>query len=75
MSRAEPVELTYGELEERLDRFASLTVRLGLKPGDRLAMLIGNRYQFVEIMYGAMRAGVVPVPLNTNSAPTCSRIS
>ena len=65
LSRAVPIELTYGELEERLDRFASLMVRLGLKPGDRLAMSVGNRYEFVEIMYGAMRAGVVPVPLNT----------
>ncbi|HZT20144.1 MAG TPA: AMP-binding protein, partial [Dongiaceae bacterium] len=65
LSRAEPVEVSYGRLEERLDRFARLTARLGLKPGDRLAMSIGNRYEFIEIMYGAMRAGVVPVPLNT----------
>src|SRR5580704_15258762 len=65
LSRAEPVELSYCKLEERLNRFASLTARLGLKPGDRLAMSVGNRYEFVEIMYGAMRAGVVPVPLNT----------
>jgi len=44
LSRAVPIELTYGEMEERLDRFASLMVRLGLKPGDRLAMSVGNRY-------------------------------
>ena len=42
-----------------------LTARLGLKPGDRLAMSVGNRFEFIEIMYGAMRAGVVPVPLST----------
>jgi len=65
LSRAQPIEVSYGKLDERLDRFAGLTTRLGLKPGDRLAMSIGNRYEFVEIMYGAMRAGVVPVPLNT----------
>ncbi|HEY2112476.1 MAG TPA: AMP-binding protein, partial [Dongiaceae bacterium] len=65
LSRAEPLEITYGRLEERLDRFAGLTARLGLKPGDRLAMSVGNRFEFIEIMYGAMRAGVVPVPLST----------
>ena len=59
-----PREVRYGELEERLSRFASLISGLGLKPGDRMAMAVGNRFEFVEIMYGAMRAGVVPVPLN-----------
>src|SRR6266404_4071437 len=65
LSRAEPIEISYGELDQRLDRFARLTARLGLKPGDRLAMSVGNRFEFIEIMYGAMRAGVVPVPLST----------
>ena len=51
-----PIEITYGRLEERLDRFAALTKRLGLNPGDRLAMSVGNRFEFIEIMYGAMRA-------------------
>ena len=36
--------VSYAELEERLDRFAALVTKLGLKPGDRLAMSIGNRF-------------------------------
>lgn len=59
-----PREVSYRMLEDRLDRFAALCRANGLSPGDRMAMSIGNRYEFVEIMYGAMRAGVVPVPLN-----------
>jgi len=67
--------VTYATLEDRLNRFASLTRDLGLQPGDRMAMVIGNRYEFVEIMYGAMRAGIVPVPLNTKlGADTLSYI-
>jgi len=61
---AAPREVSYGELEARLDRFASLMASLGMKPGERLALALGNRFEYIEIMYGAMRAGVVPVPLN-----------
>jgi long-chain acyl-CoA synthetase len=56
--------VTYRELEERLNRFANLILAAGLAPGDRTAMAVSNRFEFVEVMYGAMRAGVVPVPLN-----------
>jgi len=65
LTREPTREVTYRELEERLDRFAALVTAMGLKPGDRLAMCVGNRFEFIEIMYGAMRAGVVPVTLNT----------
>jgi len=58
-------EVSYGELDGRMDRVASMLTARGLVPGDRVAMAIGNRFEFVEIMYGAMRAGLVPVPLNT----------
>ena len=62
-------KVTYRELEERLSRFARLIGAAGLGPGDRMAMAISNRFEFVEVMYGAMRAGVVPVPLNTKQGP------
>lgn len=57
-------EITYGQLERRLNQVASLLAGWGLTPGNRMAMAVGNRFEFIEIMYGAMRAGVVPVPLN-----------
>jgi len=65
LSGAIPRTVSYGEMEARMNRVASLLTGLGLVPGDRFAMCIGNRFEFVEIMYGAMRAGIVPVPLNT----------
>ncbi len=64
LSRPRPRQVTYGELDQRLDCVAALLTRFGLHPGDRLAVAIGNRFEFVEIMFGAMRAGIVPVPLN-----------
>lgn len=59
------VRLTYAELNRRADRVAHvLTDRLGLQPGDRVATLLPNCHQFVELFYGAARAGLVVVPLN-----------
>ena len=61
----EPVrEVTYSELEERMNRVANLVAAQRLEPGDRVAMCVGNRFEFIEIMYGTMRAGIVPVPIN-----------
>ena len=65
LSRETPCKTTYASLEARLDRVAAMLTRLGLESGDRLAMAVTNRVEFIEIMFGAMRAGIVPVPLNT----------
>ena len=61
--------LTYRELDARLDRMAAWTRSVGLVPGDRLAMVMGNNTAFIEAKFGAMRAGVVPVPVNTRLGP------
>ena len=56
--------LAYGALDGRLDRAAAALAALGLAPGDRLFVCVGNRTEFLEIFFGAMRAGIVPVPAN-----------
>lgn len=73
LSRDPPRRVSYAELDSRVDRVASTLARLGMSPGDRLAMAISNRVEFVETMFGAMRAGVVPVPLNTKLGPDALR--
>lgn len=57
--------LTYGELETRLNRVASLLESLGLSPGTRVALLVGNRREFIEVVYGAMRSHMLPALVNT----------
>src|SRR6185295_7884099 len=59
---------TYGQLDERMDRVASMLARLGVRPGERVAMLVGNRVEFIEFFFGAMRAGTIPLLLNTRLA-------
>jgi acyl-CoA synthetase (AMP-forming)/AMP-acid ligase II len=55
---------TYAELDRRANRVARALTAQGLGPGDRVAVLLPNGHQFVEIFYGAARAGLVVVPLN-----------
>ena len=58
------VTVTYRELDERMRRVANLLVGLGVGAGDRVALLFPNEWPFVELCFGAMRTGAVPVPLN-----------
>lgn len=60
--------LTYAQLDERADRAAGLIQQLGVKPGERVGMIVGNRAEFLEIFLGAMRAGTIPVAINTRLA-------
>ena len=55
---------TYAELDERANRVANVLLARGLTKGDRVGVLLPNSYQFVELFYGAARAGLVVVPLN-----------
>jgi long-chain acyl-CoA synthetase len=59
---------TYRMLDARMDAVARLLARLGVAPGERVGMLVGNRVEFIEFFFGAMRAGAIPVPLNTRLA-------
>ena len=61
--------LTYGELAEQSDRMAALYERHGLRPEDRVVMLVLDQIEFPVIFWGSLKAGVVPVPLNTLLPP------
>ncbi|MEM1243329.1 MAG: AMP-binding protein [Pseudomonadota bacterium] len=57
--------LTYKELEEKSRYFAAfLQQELGLKKGDRVAIMLPNLLQFPVAMFGAMRAGCILVNIN-----------
>ena len=58
-------QVTYAELDGRVDAAAAGFQRLGLQPGARVGLLLPNTHHFVEAFYGALRAGLVVVPLNT----------
>ena len=58
-------ELTYGELQPQSRRLANLLRRLGVRREERVAMIMLDTVDFPIVFLGAIRAGIVPVPLNT----------
>jgi 4-hydroxybenzoate-CoA ligase len=58
-------ELSYGELQTQSRKLANLLKRLGVRREERAAMLVLDSVEFPVVFLGAVRAGVVPVPLNT----------
>lgn len=65
-----PHDLTYGALREASERFAAALSRLGVKPGDRVATLMGKSREYLSILMGIWRLGAVHVPLFTAFAPS-----
>ena len=57
--------LTYGELQTRSCRFAAALADIGLRPEERLALLLYDTVDFPVAFWGAVRAGIVALPLNT----------
>ncbi len=61
--------LTFAALNDRSNRLATALLDLGLRPGDRVGLLAGNRLEYVEIAAGLAKAGMPMVPINPRSAP------
>jgi long-chain acyl-CoA synthetase len=57
--------LTFRELHDRVGRIAGALTRHGFKTGDRLALLLPNEPEFIELIYACAWLGVIAVPLNT----------
>ena len=62
-------ELTYDELDERVNRLAHALRDRGVRQGDRVAYLGENHPAFLETLFAAGSLGAVFVPLNTRLAP------
>ncbi len=56
--------LTYAELDERSARLATLLHDKGVRPGDRVGVMLPNVLEFPVAYYGVLRAGAVVVPMN-----------
>ncbi|MEU1345314.1 long-chain fatty acid--CoA ligase [Streptomyces sp. NPDC005827] len=57
-------ETTYQDLWRRARRYAAALTGTGIRPDDRVAVLIGNDVAFPAVYFGVLAAGAVVVPVN-----------
>ena len=57
--------LTYAQLQARSCRFASALKGLGLDAENRVVLLLHDTVDYPVAFWGAVRAGLVPIPINT----------
>jgi len=57
--------LTYGELLDAVARIGPMLARIGIEPENRIALVLLDTVDFPILFLGAIRAGIVPVLLNT----------
>jgi benzoate-CoA ligase family protein len=58
-------EVTYAALAAGVNRCGNALLRLGVGRGERLLMVVRDCPEFFYLFWGAIKAGVVPVPVNT----------
>ncbi|MET9273357.1 AMP-binding protein [Kribbella sp. NPDC003557] len=68
---------TYAEMAERSRQVAGWLTEAGLRPGDRVLIVLGNQVELWETMLGCIRAGAVMIPATTllTDADLADRIS
>ena len=59
-----PREVSFRKLSAECDAVANGLLLAGIQPGERVAILALNRFEFLTTLFGAMRAGCVPVMVN-----------
>ena len=58
-------EITYATLAEHVNRAGNALRDLGVRPGNRVLMMVKDAPDFYYAFWGAIKAGILPVPLNT----------
>lgn len=57
-------KITYGELRDKVDRLAAAFSGLGIKKGDRVALLLLNSPEYVMAFFAALKVGAVVTPIS-----------
>jgi acyl-CoA synthetase (AMP-forming)/AMP-acid ligase II len=65
--------LTYAALNDRANRVATAVLDAGVRTGERVAVLLGNRLEYPEIAAGLAKAAIPMVPLNPRLTPAEAR--
>ena len=66
--------LSYGDFNRHINQIANALIDLGIKKGDRVAMLARNSIRYAEAFFGVLRAGACTVPLPTMTSPEALKL-
>lgn len=61
---------TYQQLSDEVDRIAAGLSTMGLRAGERVVMFIGNRPEFVAVLFALQKMGAIAVPVGTREQGT-----
>ena len=56
--------ITYGDLNARVNMLANTFLSLGLRPNDKISILLNNCAEYVEIVFALAKIGVTSIPIN-----------
>ena len=56
---------SFSEIKEDVDQAAKGLIKLGVQPGDKVALWMPNRPEWVHFMFATAKIGAVLVPINT----------
>ncbi len=59
------IHLTFEKFKNFVDRVSSYLLKIGVKKGDRVGVLLVNSYEFFVSLIAIQRLGAIPVPINT----------
>ncbi len=57
-------EITWNVFNEKANRFANLLLSMGVRKGDKVAILLMNCLEWLPIYFGILKTGALAVPLN-----------
>jgi long-chain acyl-CoA synthetase len=55
---------SFAAIDDRTDRVATGLSRLGLRIGDRVALLMANRAEYIFFLLGVPKIGMIPIPID-----------
>ncbi len=61
---SDDVSITYLELSKRINKLVDFLLSVGIRKGDRVAVLLHNRKEYIEIFFALSKLGGIIVPLN-----------
>jgi acyl-CoA synthetase (AMP-forming)/AMP-acid ligase II len=57
-------QITYGELNARVNQLAHGLLSIGVRKGDSIAVMVGNRIEHLEILFATAKIGALAIPLD-----------